>query len=1025
MAEFESKFLAGGPYLLHQQLYQDGAIQYWHGLLAQDGNSYTDRLIQLPLPIFVRHPQRLRQLRLQAKHHASLRHKNIAPLEFAHIESDLTYLVFRLSSGVSLYHLNSNLMARGQKLSWPTVLEIALQLCELLEVVHSTSPPSQTGLSFTFCGDLRPESLFVNWSGELQLFLFYQIDLWGDLVEAWPDVVLRRYAYSSPERWQNKLHYLAPSTDLFSVGVLLYELLTGQLPFTGSSVEKVRKEILSSSAVPVQNYRPEIPQALELLIQQLLHPNAGMRLRKASDVKGMIEQILYHYAPSEEKNRTHRKSELAKIAHTFSFIIPQGNYASSERLNQIDEFPNFNSPLSPPTVNLNKPKLLSQESLPSHYSAEVELDLAHEDDFEAQTAVDDDFEGVTVVDKKRDSSDDGQFEEDTAPQGERVFSPLPPASKSSDSFNQLYASPPKERGDTKSWLSKARESLELELPQEDTASSGPTSPHNPLPKEPDVDPDETVMEYPTISKKESEKVSNKNSYFLNESTEEEQLESLLMKIVPGEEEEERTVYQIPDNEEEGEQTIYEFQMNNSLQEGDSTILSPSNEALSGTGSPVRSSPFSPAGADLPGEELSPPSPPATGDEEIISLEELDAAVFEELEDDDEDEVGEETFLDPQIGEETVIPSPTYRAERPVVVVKKGPETASKKTSSIRDLLTSPAPLNVPPNRQQSPPLAGPSDISSAEEEHSLSSSLPPVSPPPREGLTSPGGRLHSSRTDKDLPVGGGPSSELSREFGGVGSSGERSAVSAPSTGVLSEPSPSPKPAETSPSADILSGPSPTPRSDGRGGLFPPSGRPSQEELLSVLFDDITPDSSESDGGDGGLLAESGELKPLLEVDTGDPLKEDSSEGAISIGEIMSGRENSVSPEKSESSEKRAKNSWVSFLLKFLLIGGGALALGLAVSLSFQFFFSPAGREGESAAIGGLVAERGAEGDGGTSESASRGPKLPSPGAGRELTADGGESNPGKKGETSETSEELLAPDESDGGENIDVPKSEQ
>ncbi|HKQ67764.1 MAG TPA: serine/threonine-protein kinase [Polyangiaceae bacterium] len=127
--------------------------------------------------------------------------------------------------------------------------------------------------------DLKPENLFVTTRDDGQ-DLCKLLDL-GTAKSAQdnatrPGTILGTIRYMAPEQLGAGLPP-SPQTDLFSLGVVLYECLTGQSPFDGDTVERVMFKIMNERETPIREWRPEVPDALAALVSQALAKNPGDR----------------------------------------------------------------------------------------------------------------------------------------------------------------------------------------------------------------------------------------------------------------------------------------------------------------------------------------------------------------------------------------------------------------------------------------------------------------------------------------------------------------------------------------------------------------------------------------------------------------------------------------------------------------------------------------------------------------------------------------------------------------------------
>src|SRR5262249_22692842 len=105
-----------------------------------------------------------------------------------------------------------------------------------------------------------------------------------------PGALKGKYLYMSPEMVAGRP--IDRRADLFAAGVMLYELLTGRLPFMGNSVRAVLASIALAKPIPPRNIEPSIPPDLEVICLELLHRNPEERPQTAGEVSTALETFL-------------------------------------------------------------------------------------------------------------------------------------------------------------------------------------------------------------------------------------------------------------------------------------------------------------------------------------------------------------------------------------------------------------------------------------------------------------------------------------------------------------------------------------------------------------------------------------------------------------------------------------------------------------------------------------------------------------------------------------------------------------
>src|SRR5215467_913224 len=228
--------------------------------------------------------ERRQRFLLEAQAASGLNHPSIITIHDVISEGDTEFMVMELVSGKTL----TDLIPRGG-LRVPQVLNCALQMADALSTAHAAGIVHR---------DLKPANIMVTDSGLVKILDFGLAKLMEsntglglqprdtDATGAGLTVegsILGTVAYMSPEQAQGKK--VDPRTDIFSLGALLYEMLTGRHAFEGDSAVSTLSAILRDEVKPMAEVVPDVPPQLDTLIHRCMRKNPAERWQNMTDVR--------------------------------------------------------------------------------------------------------------------------------------------------------------------------------------------------------------------------------------------------------------------------------------------------------------------------------------------------------------------------------------------------------------------------------------------------------------------------------------------------------------------------------------------------------------------------------------------------------------------------------------------------------------------------------------------------------------------------------------------------------------------
>ncbi len=248
------------------------------------------------------------QFLLEARQLAALKHPGIVSVYDISVDDDQCYIVSDYLKGESLRD-----WLKGHRVEWPQVAQIVIKIADALAHAHANRIVHR---------DLKPANIIMT-DGQNPVLVDFGLAL-SDSSSTNFDrgVIAGTPSYMSPEQARGEGHRIDGRTDIYTLGVMMYLMLTGRLPFTAKKFDELLQQVQDDEPQPPRQLNPVIPRELEKVCLTAMAKSLRHRYTTVTDMADDLRKILAHSAQPERTSSSVAASIAAVIAPTADSPAP-------------------------------------------------------------------------------------------------------------------------------------------------------------------------------------------------------------------------------------------------------------------------------------------------------------------------------------------------------------------------------------------------------------------------------------------------------------------------------------------------------------------------------------------------------------------------------------------------------------------------------------------------------------------------------------------------------------------------------
>jgi serine/threonine protein kinase len=291
---------AFGPYRLIEQLAVGGMAEIYLAQTRGIGGFEKFLALKVIHPNFAEDEHFIKMLVDEAKIAVQLQHVNIAQIFDLGRIGNTYFIAMEFVDGCDLFHALKR--SSDDDVTVPIELGayIAQEVCAALDYAHNKKDDFGRPLGIIH-RDISPQNVLLSYAGEVKLVDFGIAKATQRRQQTAAGVIKGKYYYMSPEQaWGDPIDQ---RTDIFSTGILLYEMLVGQMLYLEEDMTILLDKVRKADIPPPSTLRRDVPRDLEAIVMRALARRPDQRFASAHELGMALERFLFSYAPDVSSAR--------------------------------------------------------------------------------------------------------------------------------------------------------------------------------------------------------------------------------------------------------------------------------------------------------------------------------------------------------------------------------------------------------------------------------------------------------------------------------------------------------------------------------------------------------------------------------------------------------------------------------------------------------------------------------------------------------------------------------------------------